>query len=116
MAKPFKELHERAIRHSRQYHRYEMELIRDLEQIDASQGYREMKYARTRDYAMAELDLSKDVAYNLITVARKIREVPALLEKLEARKITLTNARIVSTVMTAENQGEWLPIAELSKN
>jgi hypothetical protein len=84
-----------------------------LQQVDERRTY--LHYGRSSlfHYAVQELHLSESVAYNLISVTRKAREVPELRNKIERGEITLTNARKIAPVLTAENQIEWLAKASV---
>jgi hypothetical protein len=59
-------------------------------------------------YAVSELRLGENVALSLITVARRSLRVPALHAQLQAGALTLSNAKRVSSVITPENQAEWI--------
>lgn len=101
-------LHHRALDASIRYRRAEAELIEILQEAEARGIFMRRGHASLYQYVVSELGLSESVAYNLIIVARKVREVPALGEMLRAQAITLSNARRVAAVLTRENQREWL--------
>jgi hypothetical protein len=67
-------------------------------------------------YVVGELGLSESVALNLITVARKSREVPELKARIAQGAITLSNARKIAPVLSAANQDEWLTKAATLSN
>lgn len=54
-------------------------------------------------YAIEELRLSADAAYNRIRVARKAREFPALFEALEEGSLPLASILLLVPHLTAEN-------------
>ncbi len=101
-------IHSRAVEISARYKKAEAELIRVLQQAEEHRVFLKLGYSSTHSYVVRELGLSESVAYNLITVSRKAREVPALLTDLESGKISLTNARRIAPVLTSSNQAEWL--------
>lgn len=104
-------IHRRAIAASARYRMAEAELIEILQEAEGRQVFMQRGHSNLYQYVIAELGLAENVAYNLITVARKAREVPELHEMLRARAITLSNARRVAAVLTPENKDEWLPKA-----
>lgn len=112
----FKLLHEKAVQISKSYLRAESDLIAVLQEIDDCKGYRELQFKSLYEYATQCLGLSESVSYNLITIARKSKEVPKLQEMIQKREMTVSNARMISPVLTFENQEKWLSAAaELPK-
>jgi len=110
------ELHKKALDAAQRYTRAESDLIEILQKIDECRGYLNFGWKSLFEYTHQGLGLSESVTFNLITVARKAREVPALQEMIRAREITLSNARTIAPILTPENQEEWLPAASaLSK-
>jgi hypothetical protein len=111
MKTSFQALHEKALQITKTYLRAECDLISILQAIDDCRGYRELGYRSLFEYSTQALSLSEAVCYNLITVARKAKEVPMLQEKIRAQEITLTNAKMIAPVLTSENQEKWLSTA-----
>jgi hypothetical protein len=85
-----------------------------LQEIDDCRGYREIGFKSLFEYATSALGLSESVSYNLITIARKSKEVPKLHEMIRKQEITLSNARAIASVLTTENQDKWLSTAAVS--
>lgn len=104
-------LHERALEISKKYLRAESDLISILQAIDDTRAYRDLGYRSLYEYATQAIGLSESVTYNLITVARKSREVPQLQEMLAKQEMTLSNARTIAPLLTAENQEKWISAA-----
>lgn len=116
MKTSFKVLHEKALQITQSYLKAESDLISILQEIDDSRGYREMGYKSLFEYATQSLGLSESVSFNLITIARKSREVPRLQEMIQKQEITVSNARMIAPVLNKDNQDRWLSsAAELSK-
>ncbi|MFL5815472.1 MAG: HNH endonuclease [Bdellovibrionia bacterium] len=116
MKTSFKVLHEKALQITKTNLRAESELISVLQEIDDCRGYREMGFKSLFDYATQGLGLSESVSFNFITIARKSREVPKLHEMIQRQEVTVSNARMIASVLTLENQDRWLSsAAELSK-
>jgi hypothetical protein len=97
---------------STRYKTSEADLIEILQQVDQHRVYLEKGHSSLFAYVVQELGLSESVAYNLISVSRKAREVPELQQGLRDGTITLSNARKVAPVLNTENQGEWLKKAQ----
>jgi hypothetical protein len=91
-----KTLHEQALSYVKTYLIAESDLIAVLQEIDSCLGYRELGYKSLFEYGREGLGLSEAVTYNLITVARKSREVPMLQEMIREGSITLSSARKIA--------------------
>ncbi len=103
-----RQIHQRALEISSRYKKAESELLEILDQIDRHRVYLKHGHPSLFLYVVRELGLSEGVAYNLITVTRKAREVPELSLLIGQGTITLSNARKIAPVMTPQNKGEWL--------
>jgi len=109
-------LHDQALSYAKSYLKAESDLIAVLQEIESCRGYRELGFKSLFEYGVSSLGLSEAVTYSLITVARKSRQVPMLQEKIRSGDITLSNARRIAPVLTAETQEKWLDAAStLSK-
>lgn len=95
-----------------QYRRGEAELLSALQELDEHKTYRYFECTSLFQYAVKHLRLSEDTALNFITVARKVREVPALKQEIERGLVTVSKARKISSVLTKENQDHWLGLAK----
>ncbi len=104
----FEMLHSRAVDAATRFKSVEAELISILEEIDRHEIYMKKGHSSLFKYVVSELRLSESVAYNLIAVSRKSREVPALKVELENGAITLSNARKIVPVLNVQNQSLWL--------
>jgi hypothetical protein len=111
-----KSLHEKAVTIANNYLRSEFELVEVLQQIDECKGYLEFKCTSVTQYAIQVLRLSEGTAANLVTVAKKSVKIPELKQALQKHKITLSNARTITPVITPENQDGLIELASrLSK-
>jgi 5-methylcytosine-specific restriction endonuclease McrA len=106
-------IHQKALDLSRRYKSAEVELIDVLIQAERHRVFRRKGHPSLFRYVVDELRLSEGVAYNLITVSRKAREVPELQAKIRDGAITLTNARKIAPVLEPENKNEWLAKAAM---
>ncbi|MBI2605109.1 MAG: HNH endonuclease [Deltaproteobacteria bacterium] len=101
-------IHEKAIDASTRYKKAEGELIEILQQAEQYKVFLEKGHASLFLYAVKELRLSESVAYNLIAISRKAREVPELKASVQAGAITISNAKRIVPVLNRDNQSEWI--------
>ncbi|MBY0471979.1 HNH endonuclease, partial [bacterium] len=101
---------ERAVALVKTYLRAETELLSVLQEIDLCKGYRDLGFKSLFDYVRS-LGLSESVAYNFITISRKSVQVPALKERIQDQEISLSNAKVIVSILTPENQDKWLQAA-----
>jgi len=101
-------LHEQALETANRYKHAEANLIEILQQIEEHLVHLKKGHSSLFQYVVAELGLSESVAYNLIAVSRKAREVPALAVEILKGVITLSNARKIVPVLNPQNQAMWL--------
>ncbi len=102
------QIHIRALELSATYKKTEGDLLEVLEQVDRHRIYLKHGHSCLFLYVVRELGLSESVAYNLITVCRKAREVPELRALIGQGAITLSNARKIAPVITVQNKALWL--------
>lgn len=108
----FAKLHARAQELAKTIHSSEVALLEVLQSLDASKGFRELTYPSLFAYATRALQLSEACAYQLITVGRKAREVPALQTALREGEITVSKAKSIAASITNENAAEWITRAK----
>jgi hypothetical protein len=106
------EIHQRAIQASQQFLNAESTLIEILQQVDQHRVFIEYGHSSLFHYVTNELKISESVAYNLITVSRKAREVPALQAAIQKQQITLSNARKITPILNQSNQEVWIQKAQ----
>ncbi len=95
------QIHEQAVAIAGRFRKAEAELVDILQQVERHYIYLQKGYQSLHAYVVKELALSENVAYNLITVSRKAREVPELKAALANGTITLSNARKIVPVLSA---------------
>lgn len=105
-------LHDRAISLAKQFRATQSELLDVLEEIDRRKVFRILGFGSLWHYCCQGLKLSESDASALIRVTRKSMVVPELKEAVQTGKINLSAAKRVSSVITPENQKEWLKKAE----
>ncbi|MBI2607164.1 MAG: HNH endonuclease [Deltaproteobacteria bacterium] len=106
------ELHQRARDAARKFFRAEAELLDLLQKIDACKGFRNLGHPSLFVYAVDGLKLSESTALNLINVARKAVQIPALKNEIELGNLSVCKARKIVPVLTIQNQAEWIERAK----
>lgn len=109
-------LHERAIEVSTTHRKSEAALISILQEIDSCRGYLHFGARSLYDYCERILKLSEATSYNLITVARRAKSVPALKAAVESGSISVSKAKKIASVLTKENQEAWLALAAMKSS
>lgn len=110
-----REIHERACRRAERYLVAEAELLESIIQIDEDRTFEKFGETHLTPYCVKYLNLSDDVAAIFVRVARKSRAVPELKEAVD-EGLSLTKAKAIASVITPENQAEWIEKArDLSK-
>ena len=104
-------LHERALRLSRQHRRTEVELVAVLNKIETLKLHRTLGFASLFTYAVSALGLSEPVAYALMNVARKAREIRALHDALVAQKLSVSRASRIVAALTLANASALIEFA-----
>lgn len=104
-------LHERAIEFATAHRKSEAALISILQDLDSCRGYLHFGARSLYDYCERILKLSEATSYNLITVARRAKTVPALKAAVESGSISVSKAKKIAPVLTRENQEAWLALA-----
>ena len=82
------QIHNRAVEVARKYRACEVELIEVLQEVDRHKVYLHQGCNSLFDYVTKVLNLSQEVAYIYIGVARKAREVPALKDEIRQGKLS----------------------------
>ena len=104
-------IHEEALRVAAKYLRAEADLLDILQKVEEHRVYRHFECTSLYAYAVKILNLSDDTALNFISVARKAKEVPALKQKIREGKFSVSKARKITSVLTPENQCQWIEMA-----
>jgi 5-methylcytosine-specific restriction endonuclease McrA len=105
-------LHERAVSVSTQYRNCEAELISILQEIETRRAYLHLGATSLYDYCVQILRLSESTSYNMITVARKAREIPALKAAIVSGELSVSKARKIAPVLAKDNQEDWIAFAK----
>lgn len=107
-------LHERATKAAKMNKWSEKELVVVFHELDTFGGYRFYGAKSLYDYAMKTHKLSDSIALNIINVARKSKEVPAIREAVVNGTISISAARKMVPVITKESAEAWIEFAATS--
>jgi hypothetical protein len=105
------EWHNQGLHAAKNYRRAEYEMVRLLSLLSESRGYLLYRAENLRQYAVCLWHLPENAAADLVTVAKKSLEVPALLEALHEQKTTVSKLRKICPVLTKDNCKEWIELA-----
>ncbi len=106
------ELHNRAILAAQNYNKAEVVLLEILQEIDSNKIFRNFGFTSLFVYATDALRLSEHTAYNLITVARKSKEIPAIKEEIKNGALSISKVRKIIPILNAQNQKMWIEKAK----
>ena len=81
----------------------EAELVAHIGEVDARRVYAQYAHSSMHSYAVTELRLSDDAAFNRIRAARAARRYPVLFDKIASGELHLTASRMLSPHLTKEN-------------
>ncbi|MDR3608752.1 MAG: HNH endonuclease signature motif containing protein [Oligoflexia bacterium] len=87
-------------------------MISVFQELDESRAFVDLGYTSLFSYSVSALGLSESVTSNLIAVARKAREMPALHEAIQNGELSVSKARKITPVLALENQREWVAKAQ----
>jgi anti-sigma28 factor (negative regulator of flagellin synthesis) len=105
-----------ALINAKKFKASEILVINSLQRADELGYFKKLGYSSLSDFAQRALKLSPDVSYIFISIARKSKKVPELKSAIESGDVTVSNARLISSVITPENKEHWLSLAaELPK-
>jgi hypothetical protein len=105
------EWHNQGLDAAKNYRRAEYEMVRLLGLLSESRGYLLYRAESLRQYAVCLWHLPENAAADLVTVAKKSIEIPALLDALQEQKTTVSKLRKICPVLTKDNCKEWLELA-----
>ena len=111
-----KTLHDRALDVAADYRRCEADLFQIVWMIEDKKVYFDFGITSLFQYITDMLRLSRDAAYDLITVVRKSREVPDLKQAVLLEQISISKARRIASVITENNAHLWIDLAKHSSS
>jgi len=104
-------LHEKALVLSREHRLVESQLVSLLMEIDRLQLYRLLGCASLFTYVVSMLGFSEGAAYQLITVARKAKDIVILRTALEEQRLTVAKASRIVSILSVDNASELIEFA-----
>ena len=108
----YKGIDQKALQISKEFRKYEVELLEIISKVDQYKVFRKMGYPSLFQYVVSRLKLSEAQAYAFITVARKSKEVPQLKESIQSGQLTVSKAKRITSVINSKNQDHWLKLAQ----
>ena len=106
------QLHNKIIYLAREHRRTEAKLIDELQKAEEQRLYLHRGHPSLFRYVCDELSFSEAMTSNLITVARKAREVPQLKEEIRKGNISVSKLRKICPVIDKKNQKQWIEAAK----
>ena len=110
------EWHEEGVGLASTYLRCEARMVELLSLIAGTSDYLYFQCPSLRQYAISKWRLPEYTAADMVTVARKSLEIPELLSTLQRGQTSLSKLRRICSVITLEDKGEWLDLAEKGTN
>lgn len=105
-------IHERAVRQAQRYLVSKTELLEAIIEVDQHKVYEKLGFAYLTTYCVKHLGLDDDDAGILVRIARKSQAVPELKQAIVDGEVSISNARTIASVITQDNQSEWLTKAK----
>jgi hypothetical protein len=106
------ELHNRILCLARLHRKTEARLIDHLQEAEKCRLFLHRGHSSLFRYVCDELRFSEAMTSNLITVARKAREIPELKEEIRKGNLSVSKLRKVCPVIDEKNQKEWIEAAK----
>lgn len=106
-------LHEKALEKSLNFKRTYGELLEIIMKIDKSRLFEKFLLTSTFSYCTQVLKLSEDITCTLTKIARVSQKVPELKAAIDEGLISISNAKRIAPIVTAENKREWIEKARV---
>lgn len=107
-----KRIHESITANVKSHQHLEWLLIQDLQEVEAEKVHRAMGKSSVFSYPVEILRLDEAVAYNLIALARKSKQIARLKESLVSCKLTASKAGRIVSILNPDNADELVAFAE----
>lgn len=102
------ELHAKALLCVREYQMKETELLSLLEEIDLKKTFSVLGFESMWRYAVDGLRLTESQASAFLSVMRKSVEVPALKTAIHTGRLSVSQAKRITSVITKTTQDAWI--------
>lgn len=107
-----REVHNHAVTLAGKHHEVEADLIATLEKVERLKIHKSLGLRSLFQYATEFLKLDEGVAYALISVSRKSREIPELKLAITQKRVTLSKASRIVASLSCQNAHELIQFAE----
>jgi hypothetical protein len=101
-------IHEKALKMASDFKKSETSLIDIFQQVEKERVFMKVGKTSVFQYGVEVLKLTKEQTYLYLRIARASSLVPAFKVAIENNSICLSNAKKIASVITAENQSEWI--------
>lgn len=110
------DIHCRAIAKAKTYLTAESDLLDIFEELENDRTYLAFGETSIYQYAQKYLNLSESVICHFTSIVRKSKSVPELKEAIREGFLSVSKARKIVPVITAENKDVWLELATSSSS
>ena len=112
MNENLEQLHNKIIYLAKEHRKTEARLIDELQRAEETRLFLHRGHPSLFRYVCDELGFSEAMTSNLITVARKAKEIPQLKEEIRQGNLSVSKLRKVCPVIDEKNQGQWIKAAK----
>src|SRR5262245_19571383 len=86
----------------------DLRLARLLHRLETGSGYLALGFARLTDYATERLGLPSRRVQTLLTLARRLDDLPRLAGAFEAGHLSLSQVQLLLRVVTPDTEADWV--------
>ncbi len=104
------EIHNEAVGVAKDIKSDYLRMFNVLMEAESQQIYYDFEVPSLQAYCIELLELSKHVANDFINVVRKSLEIPQLADAVRSRRVTISKARKVCSVINESNYKEWIDL------
>ena len=105
------ECHNRAVRGVRNLRSAQSEVLMALIEVEERKVYHQFEVTSLYSYCVDILGLPAHTSYDFIDVVRTSKTIPNLAKAVIEGRTTITKARRICSVLTVENQKQWIELA-----
>lgn len=113
---PIDEIEARLFAAAKRHHLEERNIAYWLAEIDERGLHRERGFSSIGDYALELIGIKPRKAHYLVFIASRLQKLPQIREAFDSGELSWTKAREITSVATAETEGEWLDKAQRLTN
>ena len=108
----FVELHRKAVGVSKDLRANYVSLFDVLLEVEEHRIYEQFEVPSLYLYCVELLELSPQITKDFMCVIRKSFEVPELASAVRSKRLTISKARKICSVITADDYKQWIELAE----